>query len=64
MLGVLILFRFGMPYRTPSEGMLLRLEESRAEDLQKDWHYRLYGYVGLGLVLAGTALQILGNVVK
>jgi hypothetical protein len=58
--GVVLLFYFGMPYRIRTEGKTARtVYTGEREDLQKaDRKYDLLGRAGLGLILAGTALQV------
>jgi hypothetical protein len=57
--GVLILFRFGMPYRVESGGATyLVTEEIDHAEVTVERLYRRWGWVGLCLVVAGTALQI------
>jgi len=59
--GVLLLFRYGMPYRveTKGKGSINKRETDQAE-IQEDKRYRRRGYWGLGMVVLGTALQIAG----
>ncbi|MES2326114.1 MAG: hypothetical protein V4499_02120 [Pseudomonadota bacterium] len=58
LVGVLVLFRYGMPYRveTKGEGALL-LEGTDEEAIAIEKVYRRLGYVGLCLVIIGTGLQ-------
>jgi hypothetical protein len=59
--GVLILFRWGMPFRVPANHALL-LEGGMPLDPQEvslDRIYAIYGYIGLWLLIIGTLLQIL-----
>jgi hypothetical protein len=57
--GVLLLFRFGMPYRLrPAEG-----DYYVTETATKDWKDGLYsflGWLGLMLIIGGTLCQIAG----
>jgi hypothetical protein len=57
--GVLILFRYGMPYRveTKGEGAWL-LEATDYGAIRAERTYRRLGLLGLCLVIAGSALQI------
>lgn len=58
--GVLMLFRYGMPYHVESKGVvLLALEETDHEEIKLERRYRLLGYAGLFLIVAGSALQAL-----
>lgn len=59
--GVLILFRYGMPYHVESKGVvLLALEQTDHNEIKLEKRYRALGYVGLALVVTGTALQVAG----
>lgn len=59
--GVLILFRWGMPFRTASGGIsLLALDGLLNEKgVALDRIYMVCGYVGLVLLMLGTMLQII-----
>jgi len=59
LVGVLLLFRFGMPYRVPqiNEGSLWA-DKPTAQDLRLNRRYRLWGWVGLVLIILGTFAQI------
>ena len=61
--GVLMLFQFGMPYRTRRGGSsrLLREDVDKA-DKRQERTYSFMGWVGIALVVIGTAFQILGAV--
>jgi hypothetical protein len=57
--GVLLLLRYGMPYRVSSqEGDFLVTETPSPEGLKTDARYRRLGFIGLALVVIGTLLQI------
>ena len=61
LVGVLLLFRYGMPYRIETKGrqaIILNKQDEGAKTAESV--YRFLGYVGLGLVVAGTFLQIYG----
>ncbi len=61
--GVLLLFYFGMPYRTRTEGKHARtFVLLDREDIQRaERNYDLRGGIGLVLILVGTALQVYAN---
>jgi len=59
MVGVLILFRYGMPYRVETGGKVNATYSTTDENARKtDMRYRLLGKGGLACVLAGTGLQV------
>jgi len=61
-LGVIILFKYAMPFRLPTGGIeALALEQEDENARIKESSYRLYANVGLILVLLGTALQIVSS---
>ena len=58
LVGVIMLFRYGMPYRVPStNGDQIVTEQADPEGLKEDARYRRLGQLGLLLVVLGTALQ-------
>jgi hypothetical protein len=57
--GVLLLFRYGMPYRVRSEGdVYLVTGEKNQADRKQERLYAILGWVGLVLVVLGTISQI------
>ena len=59
LVGVLILFRYGMPFHVPMGGRTILIAEELDEaEKQMEHRYLIYGYFGLALVVIGTALQI------
>lgn len=57
--GVIILFRYGMPYRVRRGGASYVLrEEVDKNGLQKEKTYDVLGWIGLILISAGTLAQI------
>jgi hypothetical protein len=56
LVGVIVLFRYGMPYRVRTES-----ETGGATVLDVECHN--LGLFGLGAVLIGTAFQIIGAIV-
>jgi hypothetical protein len=62
--GVLLLFRYGMPFRVATGGFSSYTPEEPDEaEIQKDNYYKRIGYLGLALVFLGTAGQITGALV-
>jgi len=59
LVGVLILFRWGMPFRVPTGGAVSIIIEARDQHaLAMERIYTILGYVGLLLLILGTALQM------
>ena len=59
LIGVIILFRYGMPFRVKTGGVTYIITEQVDEAERKlDARYELYGYFGLFAVIAGTIAQI------
>jgi hypothetical protein len=59
LVGVLILFRFGMPFRVPTGGAINLILDGRApQAIALDRVYTIWGYVGLLLLVSGTLLQM------
>jgi len=56
--GVLVLFRYGMPFRVERRGAsyILR-EETDFDALAVERRYKILGYVGLSLIVFGSGLQ-------
>jgi hypothetical protein len=57
--GILILFRYGMPFHVPSGGathIIGRNVDQKEIALEK--RYTIYGYFGLAFIIIGTAAQI------
>ena len=64
LVGVLVLFRYGMPYRVRTEGRINRTIRQKDEGenvLEVEWDN--LGQLGLGAVLFGTVFQIVGAIV-
>lgn len=62
LVGVLVLFRYGMPFHVPTGGAIhIILEQVDAQEKQLERKYQIYGYLGLIAVAIGTALQIWAN---
>jgi hypothetical protein len=59
LIGVLMLFQFGMPRRIPTGGYgFISMEGPEAKELAKERLYWWLGLLGLALVVFGTAMQI------
>ena len=59
LIGVLLLFAYGMPFHVPMGGVTLRTTEAvNASEIALESRYTVLGYVGIVLVCVGTALQI------
>jgi hypothetical protein len=62
--GVLLLFIYGMPYRVRTGGASgLLLNEIDQQAIREERRYDVLGWIGLVLVLIGTAFQIVANLV-
>lgn len=60
LIGVVILFRYGMPFHVPTNGVTsIVIEAVNKADIALERRYTLYGYIGLGFLIAGTVLQML-----
>lgn len=56
--GVLLLFRYGMPYRIPStNGDYIVTQQADPEGLKLDARYKRLGVIGLILTILGALLQ-------
>ena len=59
LLGVVFLFRYGVPYRISAEyGDILMTSAMTKKTKKTDSMYKLLGFTGLILVVLGTLLQI------
>jgi hypothetical protein len=62
LLGVFILFRYGMPFHIPTGGAnTLLLEGTDQAAVALEHKYMLLGYVGLAFLVLGTVLQIIAT---
>jgi hypothetical protein len=65
LIGVILLFRYGMPFRVRTEGASYELrEEVDQTAIAADRRYTALGWIGLALILLGTAAQIKANCPK
>ena len=61
LVGVVLLFRYGMPYRVRTGGDLILWKTGRAPDpavVALERRYVVPGWAGLLLIITGTAFQI------
>jgi drug/metabolite transporter (DMT)-like permease len=62
--GVILLFLFGMPFRTRTRGQIhLFAEETDHAALKHEKRHDLLQWLGFALVVAGALFQIVGNLV-
>jgi len=62
LLGVVILFRFGMPFHVPTGGAdMLSAEGIDQAAVALEYRYMIFGYAGLALLVLGTLLQIIAT---
>ena len=61
LIGVLLLFRYGMPFRVHT-GRVTISSDPRAATLER--RYEILGWLGLLLVVLGTISQIVGAVLS
>jgi hypothetical protein len=63
LVGVLLLFRYGMPYRVRTGGdQFIILEQKDQNDIEAEKLYGALGWIGLALVVCGTAFQVAANI--
>ncbi|MGB3271820.1 MAG: hypothetical protein WBA66_02830 [Xanthobacteraceae bacterium] len=62
LIGVLILFRYGMPFHVPTGGATY-LVTDQVDEIEKslEQRYFIYGLFGLVLVIAGAAFQLVAT---
>lgn len=59
LVGVLILFRWGMPFHVPTGGAVsIITQQADAKEIALERIYTIIGYVGLALLILGTVLQM------
>ncbi|NMM44252.1 hypothetical protein HH303_07170 [Rhodospirillaceae bacterium KN72] len=56
--GVLLLFRYGMPFRVSSDDGERVVVPAGPETKKLDKRYEVIGYIGLAAIVIGTLLQI------
>jgi len=60
LVGVLLLFRYGMPYRIATGGKLFTWELNGTDEQirRRDLLYRFLGRIGVVAIVVGTGLQV------
>jgi len=62
LLGVLTLFRYGMPYRVAGDGATYLITgDTNQSEIALDKRYRVFGWIGIAMVVCGTAAQIISS---
>jgi drug/metabolite transporter (DMT)-like permease len=64
LIGVLLLFRYGMPYRVRTGGPPIRAISSDPRAATLERRYKMLGWLGLFLIVVGTMCQIVGTVLN
>jgi hypothetical protein len=63
--GVVLLFKFGLPEEVRRSGLrFLATEEEDEDEKRKAQHYDRMGRFGLVLLIAGFVFQLIGNLVQ
>lgn len=64
LVGVLILFRWGMPFHVPTGGATSIITgQADVREIALERIYTIIGYVGLALLILGTALQMVAALI-
>jgi hypothetical protein len=61
LVGVIVLFRYGMPFHVPTSGATFLISHqvnAAAKALER--RYEIVGYFGLIAIVVGTGMQIVG----
>ncbi len=62
LVGVLLLFRYGMPYRVRTGGTRARILQGMDEAATRaERRYNVLGWLGVALIVLGTISQIKAN---
>ena len=59
LIGVILLFIFGMPYRVRTGGHTIRLTQPDPLAAKTERRFDIFGRIGLGSIAVGTILQII-----
>lgn len=60
LIGILVLFRWGMPFRVVTGGAIhLIAEQSDAKEIAAERLYKIVAYFGLAALVVGTLLQMI-----
>lgn len=62
--GVLILFRYGMPYRIETKGVVVLQVSVNPDQAKIESRYRVLGWLGIILIVAGAVCQIAATVIS
>jgi hypothetical protein len=61
LVGVIILFRYGMPFHVPTGGAVhLITGQVDAAEKALESGYEIFGYIGMIAIVVGTGMQIVG----
>jgi hypothetical protein len=61
LVGVIILFRYGMPFQVPTGGAVhIITEQVDAAETALESRYEVFGYFGMLVIVVGTGMQIVG----
>jgi hypothetical protein len=61
LVGVFILFRYGMPFHVRTEGTVFIVSgQVDAAEKALERRYEIFGYFGLLAIVVGTGMQIIG----
>ena len=61
LVGVLLLFRYGMPFRVSAGGGDMVVTNPTEENIREESRYWWLGLLGLSLVMVGGLIQIAAN---
>lgn len=65
LVGVILLFRYGMPYRVRTGGQTTRKTSGplNQDEIREEERYAWFGKAGLVLIVHGTLAQIVGAII-
>ena len=61
LIGVLLLFRYGMPGRVETGGQPMVVVDATPEDTAEERKFKMLSYLGLGFTIVGAICGIIGN---